>query len=310
MSDRIVRALLKDANLLAVVCVATEVAREGRRRHGLAPSSAALLGEALSAGLMVASLQKSEQTRINLQVECDGPARGLFVDADPEGRTRGYIRNKTVRFPPEPRFSTAPLLGKTGYVSVLRSVDGELYRGAVGIESGDLSREIEGYFASSDQTDTTLQLEALATGDEELGWVGGVLIQRLPDGDADVLAQLREKLRSGAVEAAVRSGLTTAHALLGEITGGLASDLLADQEVQYFCPCSRERVFRALTVLPNIDLVEMITQEHKALVDCEFCGAHYEVTEAELREILDAVDRRDAAQEGGADRERGGGTLN
>ena len=309
MSDRIVRALLTDSNLLTVACVATQVAREARQRHGLAPSSAALLGEALSAGLMVASLQKAEGTRVNLQVECDGPARGLFVDADPEGRTRGYVRNRTIRFPSTPRFHTAPLLGMTGYVSVLRSVGGEIYRGAVNIETGDLSRDLESYFATSDQTDTAIQLEAIATDGDELGWVGGVLIQRLPDGDAVALARLRERLKFGAIETAVRDGFTTAHALLGALLGEHTSDLIADQAALYHCSCSRERVFRALTVLPNVDLVEMITQEHKAEVDCEFCGQHYDITERELREILDAVDRRDAAQENDGGR-GGSGPLN
>jgi molecular chaperone Hsp33 len=310
MTDRIVRALQTEQNLVIVSCVATHAAREARRRHELAPSSAALLGQTLTGGLLVAALQKSERTRVNLQVECDGPARGVFVNATPAGQVRGFIRNKSLDFRPEPRFLAAPLLGGAGTLSVLRELDGEFYRGNVTMGEGDLSLNLETYFATSVQTPTAVQLEALADDAEALGWVGGILIQQLPGGDGKALEALRARLRTGVVERAVRAGARTAHALLEAVTGeDSAVDLLADQDATYFCSCSRERVFRALTVLPNIDLVEMITQEGKASVDCDFCGAHYEVTEEELRRVLDAVDQRDAAQAEAAHRS-GGSALN
>jgi molecular chaperone Hsp33 len=310
MSDRIVRALQTEHNLVIVSCVATGAAREARRRHELAPSSAALLGQTLAGGLLIAALQKSEKTRVNVQIECDGPARGVFVNANPAGQVRGFIRNKGVSFRPEPRFLAAPLLGSSGSVAVLRDVEGQFYRGLVDLGEGDLSLNLESYFATSEQTATTLQLEALADGPEELGWVGGILIQQLPGGNAAALNTLRERLRGGAVEQAVRAGARSAHALIEAVLEHEgAVDLLADQEALYFCSCSRERVFRALTVLPNIDLVEMITQEGKASVDCEFCGAHYEVGEDELRRALDEVDERDAARAARASRS-GGGAVN
>jgi molecular chaperone Hsp33 len=294
MADRIVRAFIKSANLLMVSCVATDAAREARRRHGLASSSGLLLGEGLTAGLMLASLQKGDDTRINVQLECDGPARGFFIDADTAGRVRGYVKNKAVRFPPAPRFVAAPLLGKTGYVSVLRDVEGEFYRGSVGIETADLSRALETYFANSEQTDTTIQIEALASGGEELGWVGGLLVQRLPDGDEAALERIRRKLHQDALFTAVRGGAVTAHAVAEAILGADDLDLLADYEVQYACRCSRERVLRALSTLTNVDIMEMISEDGKASANCDFCGATYEITEAELREVLDSIDHRDA----------------
>lgn len=296
MSDRIVRGLLAESNLMVVAVTATGVAHEARRRHGLAPSSAALLGSGLCAGTLIAALQKSDTTRVNLQVECDGPVRGLFVDCDTHGRSRGYVRAKMVRFPPEPRFREAPLLGTKGYLSVLRDIDGQFYRGSVELKERDLSLDLEHYFQTSEQVDTALQLDVLSTDDDELGWVGGILVQRLPDGDADALEELRKRLRAGIVEATVRSGRSSAHQLL-EAVAGAKVELLYDSEATYFCPCSKERVLRAISTLTNLDLVEMIQQDHKAEIDCDFCGAHYLISEPELQEVLDLIDARDAAAE-------------
>jgi molecular chaperone Hsp33 len=296
MADRIVRVLSPAHDLVALCCVGTDLAREARRRHGLAPSSAALLGQGLVAGLLLGSLQKGEATRVNVQVEGDGPGGGFFVDADTTGRVRGYVRHKTVNFPGLDRFHTRPLLGSAGYVSVLRDVDGEFYRGSVALETGDLSRDLEGYFAVSEQVPTTLQLEALPRAGDELGWVGGLLVQALPDGDADALQAARARLHAGLLHESLAGAGLSPFALCEAVLGGDRVELLADLPAAYFCPCTRERVTRALSVLSPADLFEMIHEEGRADVNCDFCGAKYEITRDELQRVLDAVDRHDAAE--------------
>ncbi len=300
MADSIVRGLVRHKELLIVAAEATDAARLARERHGLAPSSSALLGEGLLAGALIAALQKAEGTRLNLQVECDGPAQGLFVDADTFGRVRGYVKNKAVRFPPAPRFSTKPLFGASGFVSVLRDVDGVFYRGAVGLEHRELAQDLEHYFTTSEQLDTAVALEVLADGDEELGWVGGLLVQKLPDASDDALDELRARVRSGALEQAGRGRARSPEALIEALFGPNALEISASREVTYFCPCTRERVLRALQAFPNGDLFEMIHQDKKAEVDCHFCGQHYLVTPEELQRVLDLVDQRDVEEEEGS----------
>lgn len=290
--DRLVRALHDGWNLAFYAAHGTGLAREARKRHKLAPSSAAMLGQGLVAGTLLAALQKEETTRINLQLECNGPIRGIFVDSHPNGRVRGYARNKSVNFPVEDRFDAEPLLGTDGYVSVLRDRDGDFYRGSVGLEHHDLSLALEHYFATSEQTDTALRLETLAVDGDELGWVGGVLVQRLPGGDEEAFARIRERLHSGIVERMAREGASPLSLL--EKVADVSLDLLADSPLEYWCPCTRERVLRALSTLSNVELADMISRDGKAEADCDFCGAHYVVSEDELREVLSWVDERDA----------------
>src|SRR5438477_139425 len=92
VADRLVRGWFPDKGLKASVAVLTRAAREGQRLHGLHDVSAMMLAQGLAAGTLLASLQK-DQTRVNLQLECDGPLRGLFVDAGADGYLRGYVKN-------------------------------------------------------------------------------------------------------------------------------------------------------------------------------------------------------------------------
>jgi hypothetical protein len=51
----------------------------------------------------------------------------------------------------------------------------------------------------------------------------------------------------------------------------------------------------------------MIQEDKKAAIDCDFCGQHYEISEDELRAVLDLIDERDARA---ATKKETGGKLN
>ena len=110
MRDHVVRGLYPSSGLRAVFARVGDTARMSRMLHGLYPTAAHLFAEAMAAGLLVAALQKG-RARVNLQIECDGPVGGIFVDADPDGQLRGYVRRPAVHFPGEPGRGARAALG-------------------------------------------------------------------------------------------------------------------------------------------------------------------------------------------------------
>jgi molecular chaperone Hsp33 len=284
MPDRLVRGLLPSRGLRAVHVRVTEIARIARMLHGLYPTAAHLFGEGLAAGLLVASLQK-DRTRVNLQLECDGPLRGLFVDADTDGNVRGYVRAPEVHFPGDAIVGARAALGGSGYLSVMRDLGGgQFYRGQVALETRELARDLERYFLDSEQVATALDLAVVPRGDEPLGDVAGLLVQRLPDGDGEALAAVRERLRAGAFRAALARG-ASAHETIAEVAG-TGFDLLADLEVAYRCGCSVERARVAVSALGRDGLLDVLEKEGEAVVTCEFCRERYVVSQAELRDMV------------------------
>src|SRR5512146_2624878 len=226
MSDRLVRGLVPSHGIRVVHVRVTETARIARRLHGLYPTAARLFSEAMAAGLLVASLQK-ERSRINLQIECDGPVRGLFVDADLEGNVRGYVRGPHVHFPGDPAAGARAALGGTGYVSVLRDLGGgNFYRGHVELRNMEIARDLERYFADSEQVATVVDLAIAPRADEPLGAVAGVLVQLLPDGSEPALQAARSRLAAGAFHEAVQRGAAAQEAIGAVVGDGF--ELLAD----------------------------------------------------------------------------------
>ncbi len=296
MPDRLVRGLLPSQGLRAVHVRVTDTARIARALHGLYPAAAHLFAEAMASALLLASLQK-ERSRVNLQLECDGPLRGLFADADAEGNVRGYVKGPHVHFPGLPADGARAALGGSGFLSVLRDLGGgNFYRGQVELRAFEVGRDLERYFTDSDQTATALDVAVIPRDGEPLGDCAALLLQRLPDGDDAALERIRARLAGGAFRRALADGLH-AQAAIAEVAGP-GFDPVGDVEVAYRCGCSPERARAAVSVLGREGILDVLAHEGEAVTTCEFCLQRYVVREAELRDMVRRFEEAGRAADG------------
>lgn len=289
MSDSVVRALLSEKNLKVSVAVLTDVAREGRARHGLKTAAASLFAQGLAGAVLMASLQKGE-ARINLQLECDGPLRGFFVDAGAEGDLRGYVKNPGAEVQlAEGVFQWRAALGNSGFISVLRDMGGEYYRSSVELVSMRLGDDLNHYFKTSDQIATHVALGLRADGAEPLGRVAGVLIQALPDGDVAALKSLSSDLEARLGLALEQPGPLEARALLAHLFPG--AEPMLETPLRFACTCSRERAIATLERLGADEVQEIVDTMGSTAVTCHFCGTKHEITLPDLWAILERLGR-------------------
>jgi molecular chaperone Hsp33 len=295
MADELVSGLLKDVDVRVVLALTGELSRQARTPHKSEPASAALLSQGLTAAALMGALQKGD-SRINLQLECDGPLRGLFVDGDTSGLVRGYTKNPHVaHVGAEGEYRWRPVLGNKGYISVLRDIgEGEYYRSSVELERFDFAEDLERYFALSDQVATQLTLEQLPVVmdgvSEPLGIVAGLLLQPLPSGDREAFQalgrQLKEELRAALQAHAAEGGAAVLKALL---PGRTDLEIMSRYPLRFSCTCSRERVKNALLAMGREELTELLEKEGKAEVSCQFCTTQYVIPSEEIRELLAAA---------------------
>ncbi len=283
MADELVRLHLKEPDLLAVAVICTDTARHASSLHRCAPTSAQLLGQAFAAGFGVAGLLHG-RARINLQLTCDGPAQGLFVDADAEGRARGYIRNPSVNFGAGPRFDPAPALGSNGMLSVLRELKaGEYYRGSVALERFDLAQDLERYYRESEQIETAVAVELESSSELPLAKVSALLVQSMPGVQEGALPAAREVIARKPAHA--ERALDLLRPLLDRFPGEW--DLLAQYPLGYQCGCSADGVVRAVIAMGRAEIENLLETQGHAKATCAFCGTVYQVSGERLREILE-----------------------
>src|SRR5512140_2797948 len=293
MADELVTALLRKGSLRVLVATASDVARHARELSHLRPASASLLAQGLAASALLGALQKNEDSRLNLQPESDELLRGMFLDADARGNVREYVKNRDLDIEghSEP-FRWRPALGNQGFLSVLRDRgNGEHFRSAVELQHFELAKDLEAYFASSDQIRTHVAIELCAEGAEPLAAVAGVLVQPLPDGDLAAFTAAGERLRPpGGLRAALaRDPRASATALLKALYDGEDPEVMSRFPLAYTCTCSHDRVLRALAAMGREQLEEILRRDGQAEVTCEFCTARYVVAAPELEALLRAA---------------------
>lgn len=292
MSDELVSGLLKKTDLRVVLATTTELSRQARATHGAAPAAAALLSQALTAAALMGALQKHD-ARINLQVECDGPLRGLFVDGDASGLVRGYVKNLHVEYTGgEGQYHWRPVLGNKGFLSVLRDLgDGEYYRSSVELVHFDLAADMERYLHQSDQLPSHLLLAQLPVGDgakDPLGIVAGLLVQPLPDGDMDMFKELGVRLRRDFESALRAHAASGASAVLRALLPEPDFEVMSRYPLRFGCSCSKDRVKRALLAMGREELTDLLEKEGQAEATCQFCTTRYVIPGEEIRAMLEA----------------------
>ncbi|WP_225413365.1 Hsp33 family molecular chaperone HslO [Stigmatella hybrida] len=295
MSDELVSALLKDVDLRVVLALTSGLSRQARTTHKSEPASAALLSQGLTAAALMGALQKSE-SRINIQLECDGPLRGFFVDGDASGLVRGYVKNPYVaHVGAEGRYRWRPVFGNKGYISVLRDIGGgEHYRSSVELERFDFTEDLERYFGISDQVATQFLLEQVPREEggtsEPLGTVAGLILQPLPDGDRDAFLAIGGQLRQRFREVLEAHGTEGAPAVLKALLPDQPSlEIMSRYPLSFGCSCSRDRVKRALLAMGKEELMDLLEKDGQAEATCQFCTTHYVIPGPEIRELLTAA---------------------
>jgi molecular chaperone Hsp33 len=248
--------------------------REMRRHQRYPPAVEALLGEAVTASLLLAATLKFHGT-LTLQLAGDGLVNLLVAQC-----THEFVIRAVARFDDgiDGAIAFRQLVGD-GRLTVTIEADerSARYQGIVALAGATLAECLENYFATSEQLPTRIALAA----DHVSG--GGVLLQKLPaaagtqgEALAAVSQQVWEDLQSrvATLDASLLR-LGAAEEVLQRVCGEHDCRLFQGSPVRFACRCSEGRVAGLLRSLGPDEMRSILAEQGAVTVTCEFCGRPY-----------------------------------
>lgn len=288
MTDYIVRATAAQGQIRAFAATTRGLTEFARNAHNTSPVATAALGRLLTGGAMMGAMMKGEKDLLTIKIEGDGPIGGLTVTADSRGNVKGYVFHPEVMLPPSDKgkLDVGGALG-IGVLTVIRDIGlKEPYVGQTILVSGEIAEDLTYYFATSEQTPSSVALGVLMNRENTVRQAGGFIIQLLPGASEEIISGLERTLgEMEPVTALLDKGLTP-EMLLEEVIGAYGLEIQDRMPVQFACSCSRQRIEKALVSVGKKELQSMIDDGKTIEVNCHFCNKHYPVTVEELEELL------------------------
>ncbi|WP_415886194.1 Hsp33 family molecular chaperone HslO [Neptuniibacter sp. QD37_6] len=272
--DQIQRILFDELDIRGVVSGVQQTCADCFESHDYPAVIQQVLGEMLAAVSLLSSNLKFKG-RLILQAQGRGNVRVLMAECNHDRDLRAIARyegelNEQANF--------VDLLPQGQVVLTIEPEQGQPYQGIVPLDGENLGKCLENYFVSSEQLPTQIQL---ASDGEK---AAGMMLQVLPaqgagEEDWDRVSHLASTLKSE--ELLELDNETLLYRLFHEEQ----CRLYEPDEVRFKCTCSRQRSEASLKLVEKAELLEVLEEQGKVAVNCQFCNAQYDFDAADI-EVL------------------------
>lgn len=271
--DTISRFLFESADIRGEIVHLDSCYQTIINQHAYPDCLKKLLGEALAATVLMNATIKYEGG-LTLQFQSNGALSLLLVKCDHKQCIRALIQF-------DEQADNEAYLQSLAQGKLVITIESDKhvrpYQSIVPVKNACISDSLEFYFAQSEQLATKIWLAA----NEKK--VSGMLLQMLPSNQK---IEDRESFWSYATM--LGSTITGEELLeldnqtiLNRLYHEETLRLYAPQPVRFFCPCSKERMSRAIQTLGEKEALQALKEQEKINVSCEFCGQHF---------VFDAID--------------------
>ena len=268
-------------------------------QHAYPAPVARLVGEAVALTALLGSSLKFEG-RLQLQTKSDGIVDMLVVDFDAPDRLRAFARYDADRLAAASGATPADLLG-SGHLALTIDQGGDTsrYQGIVALDGQGLEAAAHQYFRQSEQIPTFVRLAVAqnVTGAGAVWRAGGLIVQFLPSsearrrqrdldpGDAPPGAAASAEIGEDDAWAEAKALAATledhelvdptlsSERLLYRLFHERGVRVFAPQPLREACRCSRDRIAAMLRSFTRQERSDMVGEDGKIGVTCEFCSS-------------------------------------
>lgn len=288
MEDRIIDCLAYDGKV-SIKCISSvKIVEKARKIHDLSPTASAALGRLLTITSIMGYELKTEGATVTNQIKGDGPIGMLTAVADKSGNVKGYVGNSQIDVPLKEngKLDVGTLVGKKGMLYIVKDLGvGKPYVGMTPIVSGEIAEDFTNYFATSEQTPTVIALGVLVD-KNGIKSAGGYKLTLMPDATDEEISIIENQVKNIEPISKMLDENKTLEEIAKLVTGDEKLEVLETVKPEYKCNCTREKCEKGLIAIGKEELENMIHEEEKIEIVCNFCNSKHVFTREDLKKIL------------------------
>ena len=232
---------------------------------------------------------KTKTDKLTIQIKGNGPIGKIVVVSDNYPHVKACIENPLVDIPLNEfgKLDVGGAIGQEGFINVIKDIGlKEPYIGISPLTSGEIAEDFANYFQISEQKQTAVALGVLVDSNGVRA-SGGYIISPMPDATEEEISKVEQAIfQAGAMSKMLDNNLTLKE-IAQKITGDKNVKVIdASIEPEYKCECSKTKFEEGLITLGKKELTDIINEDGKAEIQCQFCNKQYKFTKEELEEIL------------------------
>ena len=289
MKDQIIKFLAYNGKISVVCTSTTNLVEKARKIHDLSPVVTAALGRVLTITALIGSEMKNKTDKLTIQIKGDGPIGKIVAVSDNYPHVKACLSNPLVDIPLNEfgKLDVGNAVGTNGFINVIKDIGlKEPYIGISPLTSGEIAEDFANYFQTSEQRQTAVALGVLIDKDGVKS-SGGYIISPMPDATEEEISKIEQAIfKAGAISKMLDNNLSLKE-IAQKITGDENVQVIEESiEPVYECGCSKEKFADSLVTLGKEQLTELIEEDGKAEIQCQFCNQKYNFNKQELEEIL------------------------
>lgn len=277
--DYLIKAMDDNDQIRMIVAHTTGAVEEAHQRHGTSATASAALGRVLTAALMMGSDLKGANDSLTIRVNGNGPAGPVLASVNSQGRVRALISNPQADLPSKSpgKLAVGDLVGTDGFLEVIKDMGlKQPFIGKVPLVSGEIGEDVANYFLRSEQIPSLVSLGVLVGPDLSIQAAGGLFVQAMPGADDELLEQVEKQVMALGPISHLLYGSDSLEEILDKSMLGIPYHVVGEQDVEFRCNCSYERLANIMASLTPEELKDIQEETGRLEVSCNFCNETYQ----------------------------------
>ena len=294
--DAIYRVMSENQEVSVVAVVGTSLVADAVSRHKTAPTATAALGRTMLAATLLGTF-KGDDEATQITFKGDGPIGQIIAISDNTGMVKGMVSNPSADPPlrPDGKLNVGGAVGR-GFLTVSRSHPEwkAPFKGTVEITTGEIAEDIAVYLQESEQVSSAIAVGVSIDRSLDVRAAGGYMVQVLPFASEETVAALERSIPALPSTTDMIADGCDAEEMARRVLGELGTlDETATRSAPKYGPCDGEelrgRMMRALASMGKAEIEDIIEEQGKVEVTCEFCKDTIVFTEEELLTAKDSL---------------------